>query len=75
MFICLLSYDILKSVFYFDEFYFIIFLFYFFGKCYILYLVKFDFVVYEKNVNYVFKKFKFMIYVYVFWIILLLLLK
>lgn len=75
MFICLLSYDILKSVFYFDEFYFIIFLFYFFGKCYILYLVKFDFVVYEKNVNYVLKKFKFMIYVYVFWIILLLLLK
>lgn len=75
MFICLLSYDILKSVFYFDEFYFIIFMFYFFGKCYILYLVKFDFVVYEKNVNYVFKKFKFMIYVYVFWIILLLLLK
>lgn len=55
MFICLLSYDILKSVFYFDEFYFIIFMFYFFGKCYILYLVKFDFVVYEKNVNYVLK--------------------
>lgn len=58
MFICLLSYDILKSVFYFDEFYFIIFIcmFYFFGKCYILYLVKFDFVVYEKNVNNVKKK-------------------
>lgn len=56
MFICFLSYDILKSVFYFDEFYFIIFMFYFFGKCYILYLFKFDFVVYEKNVNYVKKK-------------------
>lgn len=58
MLICLSSYDTLKSVSYFDEFYFIIStcMFHFLGKCHTPYLVKFDSVVYEKNANYAKKK-------------------
>lgn len=55
MLICLSSYDTLKSVSYFDEFYFIISMFHLLGKCYTPYLVKFDSVVYEKNANYALK--------------------
>lgn len=50
-------------------------MFHFLGKCYTPYLVKFNSVVYEKNANYAFKKFKPMTHAHVFWITSSLLLK